>query len=319
MDNLRLAYYKAKRGKETKADVYSYANDLHPNLLKLRNSLLCGQICLGEYHYFTIYEPKQRVICAAPFADRILHHAIMNVCHPYFERFQIFDSYASRKDKGQYAALQRAYTFNKAYKWFCKLDIRKYFDSIVHNVLLQLLCQKFKDEKLLALFSKIIDSYTNSPCKGLPIGNLTSQYFANFYLAHADHYIKEDLKVKAYVRYMDDMVFWGKDNEALCQTRDRFAGFIETKLSLEVKPCCLHQTTQGLPFLGYTLFPVYTRLNKQSKKRFLRKIDDYNTKLEEGSWSQQEYASHVVPLIAFTKHASCSALRAKQRAWKETG
>ena len=319
MENLRLAFIKARRGKDSKPGVFQYSKNIEKNLLDIRESLFSGDIEPGEYHFFTIYEPKERLICAATFNDRVLHHAIINVCHPIFERYQIFDSYATRIGKGQFAALERAKIFQKKYPWFCKLDVRKYFDSVDHALLLQLLSNRFKDKRLLSLFAIIINSYHASPGKGLPIGNLTSQYFANFFLAHADHYIKEILMAPAYIRYMDDMVFWGNSKDELLKTRDTFIGFIQNRLELEVKPACMNSSDKGLPFLGYVLFEKLVRLNKPSKKRFLTKMSDYHQLLENGIWGQKEFASHVLPLVAFTRFADTHDLRSKHLSFMETG
>ena len=264
---------------------------------------------VGNYYYFTIHDPKERVICAAPFGQRVLHHAIMNVCHPIFERFQIYDSYATRVGKGQYAALERAKIYSANYQWFCKLDVRKYFDSVDHKVLFQQLTTKFKDPHLLELFHKIIKSYQTAPDKGLPIGNLTSQYFANFYLGFADHFIKEKLQVKAYVRYMDDMVFWSNNKASLLAIVKQFNEFITNTLKMTLKPYCINIVEKGLPFLGYVLFKDTVRLNKTAKKRFVHKMNLYQSNLENEHWTQTQYARHVMPLIAFTTHAESVQLR----------
>jgi hypothetical protein len=241
------------------------------------------------------------------------------VCHPVFERFQISDSYATRIGKGQNAALRRARLFQNTYPWFCKLDIRKYFDSISHSLLNQLLSKRFKDHRLLSLFSKIIDSYQVTQGNGLPIGNLTSQYFANFFLAHADHYIKEELRVPAYVRYMDDMVFWGRDKEVLIILKNALISFLGNKLDLSVKPECMNRCGNGLPFLGYVLFEKMVRLNKHSKQRFFNKMNLYQKRLIEGKWHQKEFADHVLPLVAFTSYANAHELRCKHLHRMETG
>ena len=308
-DNLRMAFIKAKKGKEHKPDVYSYSKHLRRNLANLREQFITGNFELGNYHYFKIYEPKERLICAAPFAERVLHHAVINVCHPVFERFQIMHSYATRIDKGQYAALELAKKSQKKYIWFCKLDIRKYFDSISHEKLLKLLGRLFKDQKLPGLFEKIIQSYETLPGRGLPIGNLTSQYFANFYLGVADHHLLESIHIPSYVRYMDDMVLWHHDRKTLTIKSKEFISFIEEKLELRVKPVCLHPTKKGLPFLGYVVFPEFLRLNKNSKKRFMQKMKIADKCFENGNWSQEEYAGHVNPLIAFTEHADTLKFR----------
>lgn len=318
-ENLRLAFWKARTAKDGKMEVATFRKALDKNLLLLRNELLSGNIEVGNYHYFTIFDPKERLICAASFKERVLHHAIMNICHVNFEKFQIFDSYASRKGKGTYAALERAKCFHKKYKWFLKLDVRKYFDSIVHCILKQLLEKRFKDKPLLNVFFRIIDSYQTSKGNGLPIGNLTSQYFANHYLAVADHYIKEKLQVSAYVRYMDDMVIWSNDKNTLLKIGNKFKSFIESELSLTLKPFCLNSIVKGLPFLGYFLLPEKIMLNKNSRKRFKTKLIHYAGKLQNGEWSQSDYQAHILPLIAFAKHANTYHLRRKYNEMMKTG
>lgn len=302
-NNLLLAFWKAKRGKEAKREVIDFCKDVNGNIQNLRRDIVNENVSVGNYHYFTIYDPKQRVICAASFSERVLHHAIMNVCHPVFERFQIFDSYATRPGKGQYAAIERAMEYNQNNVWFCKLDIRRYFDSISHQILKKKLTHKFKDTKLLNLFNRIIESYSVKQDYGIPIGNLTSQYFANFYLGFADHYAKEVMKVTSYIRYMDDIVLWGNCKRELLKQAGDYVHFLQTELHLHVKPLCVHKVDFGLPFLGYVLFPNYIRLNKRSKKRFVRKYKEYVCRVKSGIWTQKEFSNHVVPLLAFAQHA----------------
>ncbi len=184
---------------------------LTENLKKLQEGLIGECVDVGHYRYFLIQDPKERTICAALFPERVLHHAVMNVTEPYFERKMIFDTYACRRDKGTDKAVERAFDFTRKSFWFLKLDIRKYFDSISHSVLLEILRTVFKDGQLLDLFQQIIETYQKTPGKGVPIGNLTSQYFANLYLSGFDHFIKDTLGIKRYVRYMDDMCLWGNN------------------------------------------------------------------------------------------------------------
>lgn len=309
--NLELAFYKAQKGKADKREVMEYAKRLQPNLRKLQTQILSGEIETGNYHYFTIYDPKKRLICAAPFGQRVLHHALMNACHPAFERVQIFDSYASRLEKGTYAALARAKYFIARYKWFLKLDYRKYFDSLDQTVIKHQLRSLFKDSRLLSIFEKIIDSYHINPMKGVPIGNLTSQYFANHYLAGVDHYVKEILRIPAYARYMDDLVLWDDDKEALLEAGVRLNQNSENTLKLALKPVCLNRALHGLPFLGYLLYPGRTRLAQRSRIRFIKKLRRYEENLILGIWTQSEYQAHVLPLIAFTEHAEAKEFRKK--------
>jgi RNA-directed DNA polymerase len=309
MENLRLAYWKARKGKEGKKEVITFVEDLDRNLLSLRTQLLCGNVAVGDYKYFTIYDPKERKICAASFSERVLHHALMNVCHANIEKYQVFHSYASRIGKGTFAAVKQAVLYQKQYRWFLKLDVRKYFDSIDQSTLMSLLKRRFKDQLLLQIFSKIIGSYETVPGKGLPIGNLTSQYFANHYLACADHYLLEKLRPAAYIRYMDDMVIWDNDKNRLLQIGKLFKQFIANVLLLHLKPFCLNRSEKGLPFCGFLLYPSKIRLNQNSRKRFASKIKCYWRYLETGEWSQSEFQLHVTPLLAFTKQASSHGFR----------
>ena len=309
MDNLQLAFYKAQKGKAGQPAVYQYGKKLQIHLYELQQQLKAGQVETGHYHYFTIYDPKERLVCEAPFPQRVMHHALMNICHPFFERFQIVDSYASRLGKGTYAALDRAKMFHKRYRWFLKLDFRKYFDSLKHLIIKQQLAELFKDPILLSMLYDIVDSYSLQLDKGVPIGNLTSQYFANHYLAPLDHYIKEKLKIKAYIRYMDDLVLWHNDKESLLNAGIGLQHYAESELFLALKPFCLNRNAHGLPFLGYLLYPDTIRLAHRSRIRFIRKLERYEGYLRLQVWSEKEYQNHVSPLIAFADRADAKEFR----------
>ncbi len=311
IDNLRLAYWKAQKGKKDKKDVLLFSTCIDENLATLSREISTGDFKIGNYYYFKIFDPKERQICAASFRERVLHHAIMNVCHAEFESFQIFDSYVCRKNKGTYAAIERAKQLMKQYEWYLKLDIRKYFDNISHQVLAAQLKRKFKDPALLTLLNKIIESYESDKGTGLPIGNLTSQYFANHYLAVADHYAKEQLNASAYVRYMDDIVIWHSDKNMLLQIGKALEDFCNLTLKLELKQFCLNSSVKGLPFLGYLLFPNKIRLAKRSKKRFLTKLKQYEEKYETLFWNEAEYQRHLLPLLSFAQKADTLAFRRK--------
>jgi len=311
IDNLRLAFIKAAKGKESKPEVVLYRKDLSQNLLILQKQLLNNEINVGNYYYFTIFDPKKRLICAACFAERVIHHAIMNICHDHFEKQQIFDSYACRKNKGTYAALDRAFVYNRKYNYYLKLDVKKYFDSISHPVLKELLGAIFKDYSLLKLFDNIIDSYHSQNNCGLPIGNLTSQYFANHYLAKADHYIKEQLAIPGYVRYMDDMILWHNDKNILLEAGKQLAEYLSENYKLSLKPFCLNHTQKALPFLSYLISADQINLAAKSRKRFILKYNNYENKLQTGEWSQSEYQKHILPLLAFTEYADAKKFRQK--------
>lgn len=302
-DNLRLAFWKASKGKRYTREVLDFQKQLEPNLAELQRQMASGLIVAGRYRYFKVYEPKERRICAPAFGEQVLHHAMMNVCHPCFERHLVFDSYASRKGKGVHAALARAKRFTKVYRWYLKLDVRKFFDSVHHATLKEQLARLFKDDRVLEIFGKIIDSYEASPGRGLPIGNLSSQYFANHFLSELDHYIKETLRIKGYVRYMDDMVLWHDDKAVLNDTFRRISEYVEVQLQGALKPEILMSTKRGLTFLGYRIFPDNMGLSRQSKQRFIRKFRTLEKKYDSGEWNEAACQRHARPLLAFLGHA----------------
>lgn len=308
-DNLRLAFWKARKGKSYSNGVQAFRDDLESNLAGLRRQIISGEVIVGDYRYFKVFEPKERKICASAFREQVLHHALMNCCHEFFERVQIFDSYASRKGKGTYAALGRAKLFTNQYAWYLKLDVRKFFESIAHKVLKEQLERLFKDYRVLDLFGKIIDSYEALPGRGLPIGNLTSQYFANHYLTGLDHFIKEQLRCKAYVRYMDDMVLWSADKGSLKDALREIDDFVRNRLDCELKPALLSKTIHGAPFLGYRILPHNLRLLQNSKRRFVRKLAVIEAHYQSGTWSETACQRQVLPLLAFIRHADSKYLR----------
>lgn len=308
-DNLYLAYYKAKRGKQYKEEVIRFGNDLEDNIDKLRNDIITGNVSVGKYHQFTIIDPKKRNVYAASFDERVLHHALINVCHEYFERTLIYDTYATRLDKGVYKALDKAKISANKYDYVAKLDFRKYFDSISHDILKDKLEKIFKDKKLLGIFSKIIDTYYVEDGKGIPIGNLTSQYFANFYLSSLDHFIKEDLKTPVYIRYMDDMLLFDNDIDRMKMNISAINAYSIEKLNLQLKPPVVKQVEDTVSFLGYKIGRNIVLLNSRSRNRFCKKLLKYDRLLSEGIWCESEYQSHIMPLLSFVNYAYAKNMR----------
>ncbi len=308
LDNLYLAYCKARRGKQLKQEVIDFAANLDANITLMRDALESGNITLGRYRFFTIHDPKERLICAAPFSERIVHHAIMNVCHDTFDRTLIDTTYATRKGKGVYAALDKAKQGMARYAYTVKLDVRKYYDSVNHQVLKARLRRMFKDPWLLSLFDHIIDSYGDNG-KGLPIGNLTSQYFANLYLSDLDHKVKEQWKVPVYIRYMDDMLLMADNKTDLRQGVGSLAEYARNELQLTLKPPVFRKSKDGQNFLGYKILPYHILLSGRSKRRFRTKMLRYDRLYNSGLWDEQTLALHVQPLVAFTQHAECARFR----------
>jgi retron-type reverse transcriptase len=302
INNLYWAYYKARRGKAGNSDAMHYAKNLHENIHALREQIISGNVSVGNYHYFTIRDPKVRLICAAAFEERVLHHALMNVCHKYFERHMIYDTYATRIDKGIYAALDKAQAAMLKYDYAGKLDFKKYFNTISHDILKEKLRRMYKDKRLLSIFDKIIDSYETSENRGIPIGNLTSQYFANFYLSEMDHYAKEVLRIPVYIRYMDDILVFAHDKSALKNHLSNLRKMASEKLSLTFKPFIIIQYCQGVSFLGYKLYRHKCMLNSSSRKRFAAKINLYDKRLQENLWDETVFLNHITPLLAFARY-----------------
>jgi hypothetical protein len=234
----------------------------------------------------------------------------MNVCEPILERAAVFDSYACRKGKGRLLAVERARGYARTHPWFLKMDVRKYFDSIDHATLRELLWRKFKDPVVLGVFDRIIDSYHTTPGRGLPIGNLTSQHFANYYLAPLDRFLKETLRRGAYVRYMDDFVVWGGSGHELREVREQARGFLAAQLKLELKDnTAINRTALGMDFLGYRVFPSVLRLARRSKVRFARKFRRYERAYTNGDWSELELQQRMQALLAFVLPAESRAFR----------
>lgn len=309
-ENLRLAFWKAAKGKRGKADCRVFQERLDENLARLGAELLAGDVPVGDYHYFKVHDPKERLICAATFRERVLHHALMNVCEPILERAAVFDSYACRKGKGRVLAVARAQSYARTHRWFLKMDIRKYFDSIHHETLRGLLARKFKDPVLLGIFDRILTSYQTKPGCGLPIGNLTSQHFANFYLGPLDRFLKEELRYGAYVRYMDDFLVWGESGHELQEVCERVQTFLTAELKLELKGnTAINRTAFGMDFLGYRLFPGTVRLARRSKVRFTRKFRRYEAAQRCGRWSELILQQRMQALLAFVMPAESGAFR----------
>lgn len=314
--NLELAFWKASRGKRSRDDQRGYQGNLDSELDRLRAGLAAGDFKIGDFRRFTIFDPKEREICAVPFGERVLHHALMNVCEPYFDRWLIFDTYACRKGKGQVSAVKRAQSFARRREWFMKCDFRKYFDSIPHDRLKAALERRFKDPQILGWFFRIVDSYEKTAGRGLPIGSLTSQHFANFYLDGLDRFASSRKERKGrkdsegYVRYMDDFVFWSDDKSALLSLRGEIDGFVGEALGLELKQePFINRTRHGMDFLGMRVFPSAVRLGRASRLRYRRKIKAYDAAFERGEWGEAEYQARITALTAFTEHADSRAWR----------
>lgn len=307
IQNLHESYYKASKGKRQSAEYLSFRQDAEKKLEELRQDLLQENYTAGAYRQFTIIDPKERIISAAPFKDRIIHHAIINVLEPVFERQFIYHTYACRKGKGTHAAARYAFKCAGHSAYFLKLDVRKYFDSIDHTVLKSLLCMIIKDRRCLELLFSVIDSYTSchavpdSASRGLPIGNLTSQFFANQYLSPLDHFILEQLKPKGYVRYMDDMVLFA---DSLAELKGAFMeveGFCCEKLNFLLKEPVFGKTIHGVPFLGWRITGRGIFLLGKTKLRMKKKLNQIQAECDGGKISDEKASERAMAVFAARK------------------
>ncbi len=306
ISNLQEAFLRAAKGKNGKKEVVVFRSHLNANLIQIQKELMDGCYQFGNYHFFTIYDPKERLICAAQFRDRVVFHAMMRICHPVFDHYQVFDSYASRIGKGTYKALDRVRCFAGRYRWFVKIDMCKYFDSIHHKILYNQLNRLFKDRQLLLLFNNLLSTYSTMPARGLPIGNLTSQYFANHYLSVADHYLKETLKVPAMVRYMDDVLVFASDRNELKRFCERYSTFVRQELLLEIHSPVLNCTKRGIPFLGYVVYADGLRLNRRSKLRFVNHLEKLMKSDINGKMKDNDIATRLTCMLSFVNKAKAS-------------
>lgn len=291
LNNLLLAFYKAKKGKQYQKEVIDFEENLNDNLVKMSSQIKLGDFSTGNYTYFTIKDPKERVICAASFPERVYHHALMNIYHQAFDNYQIYHSYATRPNKGTHKALQYTYDCQKQGGWYVKMDVKKFFDTINHQTLKRYLENRFKERKALNAFCQIIDSYSVSKEKGLPIGNLTSQYFANFYLAHLDRYAKEVLCVKRYVRYMDDIVIWASSKKVIKQLCLKLDDFLNLELNQSFKPKIINKSPYPFNYLGFVINRKGIVPNKRNRQKFntkIKKLYDDVTRKKTDEWQANQ-------------------------------
>ena len=283
-NNLWWAFKKAAKGKRSQAAVAEFEYHLEENLFELQDQLRDGSYQPGAYQSFHIHDPKKRLISAAPFPDRVVHHALVNVIQPIYERKFIHDTYANRVGKGTHKALDRCTQYLRRSRYVLPMDVRQYFPSIDHAILLDILGQTIADKRVLELCRVIIASgeeihrqnyamtyfsgdtlFAAVRPRGLPIGNMTSQFWANVYLNGFDHFVKRTLKCRGYVRYVDDLLLFADTKAELhaCRTAviDYLAGL---RLTLHEKRAQPRPVSMGVPFLGFQVFPTHRRLKRQN-------------------------------------------------------
>jgi retron-type reverse transcriptase len=270
-ENIQLAYKKARKHKSNFRSVKRFELDEERNLKRVRQSLLDKTFTTSQYTSKLIYEPKKRVIYALPFSpDRIVQHALMNVLAPIFDRLFIDNSFACREGKGQHAGSLKTREFIKKNKYCLKCDISKFYPSINHEILLKIIKRKIKCPDTLWLVEDIVNSFPGET--NAPIGNLTSQWFGNLYMNELDTYVKQELKIKDYIRYCDDFCLFHNDKKVLNEAAVKIENFANNELKLKLSKCDLFPVSRGVDFLGYRHFNRYTLLRKSTAKRVKKRI-----------------------------------------------
>lgn len=304
-DNLLLAYNKASRGKRGHPNVAAFEHRLEDNLCMLRQDLIAQTYRPGRYVSFYIHEPKRRLISAAPFRDRVVHHALCNLIEPLFERSFVSDCYANRVGKGTHRALDRCQQFSGRYRYVLQFDIQQLFPAIDHTILFEILSRKVSDANVLWLIKQILaggedeltgeyrmvyfsgdDLFAMRRSRGLPIGNLTSQFWANVYLNPFDHFVKRELGCPAYLRYVDDFLLFADNKPLLWEWKTAIVERL-ARLRLSVHPGAhARPVSEGIPFLGFIIFPDRRKLKRRKGVNFQRRLQSL----------ARSYANGVLPL-----------------------
>lgn len=291
-ENLRLAYCNASRGKRGRGAAAAFEFDLADQLLQIETDLREQTYQPGDYHSFYIHEPKKRLISAAPFRDRVVHHALCNIITPYFERLFIANSFANRTGKGTHRALDACQQYAKRYPYVLQCDVVQFFPSIDHAILRETLLGMLPEDTVLWLIDRILasgqgclsaeydqvyfpgdDLFAANRPRGLPIGNLTSQWWANCTLNPFDHFVRRELGCTTYLRYVDDFLLFSNDKKELMNWRDAITKRLErVRLTLHKGSAHPYPVTNGVPFLGFIVFPDHRRLKPRKGYAFRRKI-----------------------------------------------
>jgi hypothetical protein len=297
---MTLAAWRAAQGKRQRPEVRRFLSRLDEETGRLVRALRDGSFQFGEYRTFAIRDPKTRTIHAPPFRDRVVHHALVAVAGPVFERGAIAHSYACRAGRGQHAALCQVRRWLRHGDWFLKLDVAKFYDSVDHDILRALLARRFREHRLLDLLDRLLASYAFSPGKGLPIGALTSQYLGNFYLDPFDRWAKQTCQCHRYLRYMDDLLFLGEPH-TLRMWREASAAALEG-LGLRMKNGgVLNHATLGVPYLGFVLYPGRVRLNRPGRRRLRRRLRDLEREWENARVGDAELQARAEALFAHAR------------------
>jgi RNA-directed DNA polymerase len=307
--NIYNAYKKARKSKPNKKSVLDFQLNLEKELFSIQEDLIKDNYHFAPYKRFKIYQPKERVISAPVFRDVVVQHAIINIIEPLFEKTFINNSFACRKEKGTHKGLleiKKVIQSKNSPKYYLKQDIKKYFPSIHKPTLKKIISKRIKDKKLLSIIFKIIDSYSFSEKKkekGIPIGNLTSQLFANIYLNELDQYIKHTLKIKHYYRYVDDFLIFSENKKDLRSFKRKINLFLNKNLYLNIpnNKKYINLIKEGVDFVGYKVFPKRILLRKSNIKRFLKRTKKNLSLLKDNKLSLIKFKSSLFSFISYIK------------------
>lgn len=309
MENIELAYRNARKKKTWQRQVKRVDANKDELLKKLQESLINHTFHTAPYRTKKIYEPKERLIYILPFyPDRIVQHAIVNVLSPIWDKLFIFDSYACRKGKGQHKGSARCMRFTCQHEYCLQGDISKFYPSIRHDLLKQIIRRKIKDKEMLALLDDIIDSTHTE--RNVPIGNFLSQWFGNVFMNEMDMYVKHVLHVKAYIRYCDDFILLGDDKQQMNEWAEKITAFVNDRLDMKLSKNNLFHTYQGIDFLGYRHFHNGKLLvRKRTAKRIKRRMRIVERKLSNGTMDVATARGKVASANGWMKHAHTHHLK----------
>ncbi|MFH1182881.1 MAG: reverse transcriptase/maturase family protein [Candidatus Moraniibacteriota bacterium] len=321
MENLLEAWGEFLKGKRNKKDVQNFSLRLMDNVLLLHNELANQIYQHGGYTAFKINDPKPRDIHKAGVRDRLLHHAVYRILYPFFERTFVADSYSCRLEKGTHKAINRfrnlAHKVNRNNTrtcWALKCDVKKFFASINHGTLIKTLQEYIPDEKIIWLLENVIESFSSGKTgAGIPLGNLTSQLFANIYLNKLDQFVKHRLKARYYIRYADDFVVLSENRKWLERQIEPIRKFLREELKLELHPdkAFIRKFHQGIDFLGYVILTHYRVLRTKTKKRVLKKIKKRKLELDNGKISEASFNQHLQSYLGILEY--CEGYKIKKK------
>ncbi len=329
--NLYDAWRKARRGKRYKPAASAFEFNLDAELLALHQELRDESWQPGGFRSFTIHEPKRRKISAAPYRDRVVHHALVRVIEPIYERKFIDDSYANRVGKGTHKALDRCTQYMRRYKYVLQCDVQQFFPAVDHQVLKRILAKTIAGQPTLHLCEKIIDSgvgvlaeeydmrwFPNDDLfaavrpRGLPIGNLTSQFWANVYMNELDQFVKHTLRCKGYVRYVDDFLLFADDKVTLHQWRDEIIAFLAgLRLTIHENRAQPKPVERGIPFLGFTVYPDHRRLKRSKGISYRRHLKTLWRCYHAGEITREQGKASVYAWLGHVQHGDTYGLQRK--------